>query len=94
MDVLAHTHQLPGLGERANDAPAGQRFDRVVYTVLWLCWIVMVAIVAYVKLRAALIDGLLIDWTALVIRLVLLGSIGWIIETFIEISMMPSRFMD
>jgi hypothetical protein len=54
----------------------------------------MVAIVAYVKLRAALIDGLLIDWMALVIRLVLLGSIGWIIETFIEIHMMPSRFMD
>jgi hypothetical protein len=61
---------------------------------MWLCWIVTVAVVAYVKLHAALIDGLLIDWMALMIRLVLLGCIAWVVETFIEMRLMPWRFMD
>jgi hypothetical protein len=94
MDVSAHTHQLPVPGERASDTPARQRFDRVLYVVLWLCLLVMVAIVAYVKLRVALMDGLLIDWMSLVIRLVLLGCICWIVETFIEMRLMPWRFID
>ena len=94
MDVSAHTQQLSVLGERARDTPAGQRFDRVLYAVVWLCWIVMVAVVAYVKLRAAVMDGVLIDWMALVIRLVLLGCIGWVVETVIEMQLMPWRFMD
>jgi hypothetical protein len=66
----------------------------MLYAVLWLCWIVTLAVVAYVKLRAALMDGLLIDWMALAIRLVLLGCICWVVETLIEIRLMPWRFMD
>jgi predicted ATPase len=47
--------------------------------VLGLCWLLLVVVVVYVTVRGAL-TGLSIDWTALAIRLLLFGCIGWLVE--------------
>ncbi len=68
--------------------------DRIFQAVLWLCVIVTVAVITYSWVRSVIIGQYAVDWVALVIRLVLVGSLVLIVETLIEIHVMPWRFLD
>jgi hypothetical protein len=70
------------------------RIARLLHRLRWAVAIVTVAAVVYITVRAVLPSSLVIDWVGLTIRLVLLGCIGWLIETYIEIRLTPWRFLD
>jgi hypothetical protein len=68
--------------------------DRIRHAVLWTCWIVTVALITYFTWRAAVVRPEAIDWVALMIRMLVVGSIGLVVETLIEMRLMPWRFLE
>jgi hypothetical protein len=100
MESAASTHQPPVLGERTTGAPRpvtpyqSSSANQILLALLWLCWIVTATVVVSIKVQAALTGPLVIDWVALAIRLLLLGSIGWLVATLIEMRLMPWRFVE
>jgi hypothetical protein len=79
----------------SSEAPRDMiRMAWLLHKLLWVVAIITVVAVVYSTVRAVVPSSLAINWIRLTIRLLLLGSIGWLIETYIEIRLMPWRFLD
>ena len=77
--------------EPAKPASAAGRSLRVV---LWTLWAIVVAGAAFLDWRADIVAGGPVDMLGLVIRTLLVGLVGLIVLTMIEIRFEPERFID
>jgi len=90
--VIIAFHTLPCQERRATQGVTG--LDHIRDVMLWTCWIVAVTLITYFTWRATVVGQEAIDWVALVIRMLVVGSIGLVVETLIEMRLMPWRFLE
>ena len=69
------------------------RADGILHALLWIGSVVMVALITYLTWPAVVASRQTIDWVALAIRLLMVGSIGLVVETLIEMRLLPWRFL-
>jgi hypothetical protein len=62
--------------------------------VLWTLWVFAVAGAAFLDWRADIVAERPVDLLGLVIRALLVGLVGLIVLTMIEIRLEPQRFID
>jgi len=85
-------HTPPRQERRVTQGVTG--LDHIQNILLWTSWIVSVALIAYCTWRTAVVGQEAINWVALVIRILVVGSIGWVVETLIGLRLMPWRFLE
>jgi hypothetical protein len=78
--------------EQVGPASAGR--DRGLQAILWSLWTLAVVGAAYMRWRADLGANHPVDLLGLVIYALLVGSIGLVVLTLIEIRLEPRRFSD
>ena len=78
--------------EQVEQASAGA--DRRLQAILWSLWTLVVVGTAYIHWRADIIADRPINLLGLVIYTLLVGSVGLVVLTLIEIRLEPQRFSD
>ena len=78
--------------EYAAKAPAA-RADISLQVVLWALWTLAVAAVGYINWHADVVAQRPINVLGLVIHCVLMGVIGLVVMTLIEMRLEPERFL-
>ena len=68
--------------------------DRRLQAILWSLWTLAVVGTAYMRWRADSVVGRPVDLLGLVVYALLVGSIGLVVLTLIEIRLEPQRFSD
>jgi hypothetical protein len=68
--------------------------DRGLQAILWTLWTLAVVGTAYVRWQADIVANRPIDLLGLVIYGLLIGSVGLVVLTLIEIRLDPRRFSD
>jgi hypothetical protein len=62
--------------------------------ILWTLWTIAVLTTAYVSVRPSLYAGIPVDLLGLIIHCILVGLIGLVVITMIELHLEPDRFPD
>jgi hypothetical protein len=70
------------------------RSDRSLQATLWLIWSLAVAGTAYLIWQSAVAAGTPVDLVRLVLRSALVGVLGLIVMTKVEMAAEPWRFLD
>ncbi|MBA3948005.1 MAG: hypothetical protein H0X37_26080 [Herpetosiphonaceae bacterium] len=88
-----HTEQPRPSGGGRPACPERASFGTLQY-VLWTVWTVAVLATAYLAVRPKLLFGTPIDLLGLIIHCIVVGIIGLVAITMIEIHLEPWRFPD
>lgn len=86
-------HELSDIGHQEGTVrlrPAGVSLQAV----LWALWVLAVAGAAFLNWRADIVAERPVDLLGLVIRTLLVGLVGLIVLTLIEMRLEPERFID
>jgi hypothetical protein len=79
--------------EQAEEA-ANSRADRRLQMILWTLWTTAVVATAFIRWRADVIAERPVNLLGLVVYAALVGSIGLVVMTMLEIWLEPQRFVD
>ena len=73
---------------------ANSRADRRLQMILWTLWTIAVVATAFIRWRADVIAERPVNLLGLVVYAALVGSIGLVVMTMLEIWLEPQRFVD
>ena len=79
--------------EQAEKA-VNSRADRRLQIILWTLWTIAVVATAFIRWRADVIAERPVNLLGLVVYAALVGSIGLVVMTMLEIWLEPQRFVD
>ena len=68
--------------------------DLRLQVILWSLWTIAVVATAFVRWRADVVANRPVDLLGLVVYAALIGSIGLVVMTMLEIWLEPQRFVD
>lgn len=88
-----HTKQPAPSGDNRQACPERAAFGKLQY-VLWTIWTLGVLVTAYISIRPQLISGEPVDLLGLIIHCAVVGVMGLVIITMVELHLEPWRFPD